>query len=61
MRITRHRLFAFYTIAVLLAATPAAAGPVRVNPTGVNVSTVGATTVFLTFGGLANQRPAEAF
>ena len=40
---------------------PSNAGPVRVNPTGVNVSTVGATTVFLTFGGLANQAPAEAF
>ena len=61
MRITRHRLFVIFTIAALLAATPAVAGPVRVNPTGVNVSTVGATTVFLTFGGLANQRPAEAF
>ena len=61
MRITRHRLFVLSTIAVLLDAAPAAAGPVRVNPTGVNISTVGATTVFLTFGGLANQRPAEAF
>jgi len=61
MRITRHRYFAFSTAAVLLTAIPAAAGPVRVNPTGVNVSTVGATTVFLTFGGLTSQRPAEAF
>ena len=37
------------------------AGPVRVNPTGVNVNSQGATSVFLTFGGLTNQVPAEAF
>jgi len=61
MLITRHRFFALFAAPVLFAATTAAAGPVRVNPTGVNVSTVGATTVFLTFGGLTNQRPAEAF
>ena len=61
MRITRHRALVFITAVALSAARPAAAGPVRVNPTGVNVSTVGATTVFLTFGGLASQRPAEAF
>ena len=61
MSITRHRFLALSTVASLLVATPAGAGPVRVNPTGVNVSTVGATTVFLTFGGLANQQPAEAF
>jgi len=61
MRITRHRFVALSTAAVLFGAKPAEAGPVRVNPTGVNVSTVGATTVFLTFGGLANQRAAEAF
>jgi hypothetical protein len=51
-------------IVALAAAFPPSAvlaGPVRVNPTGVNVSTVGSTTVFLTFGGLVNQRPAEAF
>jgi hypothetical protein len=34
---------------------------VRVNPTGVNVNTQGATTVFLTYGGLRNQIPIEAF
>jgi len=61
MRITQHRVIALSAAAVVLAAATAAAGPVRVNPTGVNVSTVGATTVFLTFGGLTNQRPAEAF
>jgi hypothetical protein len=51
-------------IVALAAAFPPSAvlaGPVRVNPTGVNVSTVGSTTVFLTFGGLVNQRPADAF
>jgi hypothetical protein len=61
MRITRHHFFALSMAATFCTATPAFAGPVRVNPTGVNVSTVGATTAFLTFGGLANQRPAEAF
>ena len=52
------------TLAVLCAlalAGPAAAhAAIRVDPTGVNVNTQGATTVFLTFGGLADQRPAEA-
>ena len=49
-------------IAVVLAALAAApaSAAVRVNPDGVNVNTNGATTVFLTFGGLANQRAAEA-
>lgn len=35
-------------------------GSVKVSPNGVNVSANGATTVFLTFGGLNNQIPAEA-
>jgi hypothetical protein len=34
---------------------------IRVHPSEVNVSSQGATTVFLTFGGLRNQVPAEAF
>ncbi len=34
---------------------------IRVHPVGVNVSSQGATTVFLTFGGLRNQVPVEAF
>jgi hypothetical protein len=41
-------------------ATPVGA-QIRVNPTGVNVNAQGATTVFLTFGALADQQPAEAF
>lgn len=41
-------------------ALPASA-QVRVNPTGVSVSAMNATTVFLTYGGLQNQRPVEAF
>ena len=46
---------------VLAALTVApASAAVRVHPDGVNVNTNGATTVFLTFGGLANQRAAEA-
>lgn len=40
--------------------TSSAHAAVRVNPTGVNVNSNAATTVFLTFGGLSNQRPAEA-
>jgi hypothetical protein len=50
------------TAVMLLAiawAAPAAA-QIRVHPTGVNVSARGATTVFLTFGGLTGQTPAEA-
>lgn len=48
-------------VLVLALAGPAAAhAAIRVDPTGVNVNTQGATTVFLTFGGLADQRPAEA-
>jgi hypothetical protein len=31
------------------------------DPNGVNVNSQGATTVFITFGGLRNQVPAEAF
>ena len=34
---------------------------VRVNPTGVSVSSMSATTVYLTYGGLNNQRPREAY
>jgi len=34
---------------------------VRVNPTGVSVSSMAATTVFLTFGGLHDQQPVDAY
>ena len=34
---------------------------VRVNPTGVSVSSMSATTVFLTYGGLRNERPVDAY
>lgn len=34
---------------------------IRRHPTGVNVNTNGATTVFITFGNLRQQIPAEAF
>ncbi len=40
-------------------ALPAAA--IERSPTGVNVNAQGATTVFISFGGLRNQIPAEAF
>ena len=33
----------------------------RVNPTGVSVSSMSATTVFLTYGGLRNERPVDAY
>jgi hypothetical protein len=45
----------------LIAAYGSAVGAqVRVNPTGVSVNAMDATTVFLSFGGLRNQRPTEA-
>jgi hypothetical protein len=47
--------------AALFIIASAAGAQIRVNPTGVNVNTQGATTVFLTFGGLRNQIPVEAF
>jgi hypothetical protein len=34
---------------------------IRVHPTGVNVNSSGPTVVFLTYGGLGDYRPAEAF
>jgi hypothetical protein len=46
-------------IFLFLFAHGAVAQTIRVNPTGVNVNTGGATTVFLTFGPIANFRPAE--
>jgi hypothetical protein len=51
---------ALVLLVISLAAADASA-QIRVNPTGVNVNSQGATTVFLTFGGLADQIPAEAF
>lgn len=48
-------------LALLLTSTLAQqTGTVKVNPTGVNINTSGATVAFLTFGGLAGKRPAEA-
>lgn len=43
-----------------LAAAAGADAQILVDPTGVNVGSQGATTAFLTFGGLAGYRPAEA-
>jgi hypothetical protein len=51
--------FALALAAALLAAPSSAA--IRRDPNGVNVNSQGATTVFITFGGLANQVPVEAF
>lgn len=50
---------AFIPVLLIVTALPAAA--IQRHPTGVNVNTHGATTVFITFGGLDNQVPAEAF
>lgn len=46
-------------LASALLAPPADA--IQRSPTGVNVNSQGATTVFITFGGLRSQVPAEAF
>jgi hypothetical protein len=47
-------------LAAFLAPVPGA-GQIRVDPNGVNVNTQAPTTVFLTFGGLQDQEPVEAF
>jgi len=44
---------------ILLVATTASA-QIRRDPNGVNVNASGATSVFITFGGLRGQAPAEA-
>ena len=48
-------------LAAALAAAAPAAAQIRVDPNGVNVNTQAPTTVFLTFGGLRDQEPVEAF
>jgi hypothetical protein len=47
--------------AIVVLAAPGAHAAIKVHPVGVNVSSQGASTVFLTYGGLRNQVPAEAF
>jgi hypothetical protein len=47
--------------AALVLVAHGAHAQIRVHPNEVNVSSQGATTIFLTFGGLQNQVPAEAF
>jgi hypothetical protein len=51
----------FTLLALLVLPLAAAPSQIRVHPTGVSVNAHGATTVFLTFGGVAGRRPAEAF
>jgi hypothetical protein len=46
---------------LLLASNIALGQTIKVNPTGVNVNSNDATTVFLTYGRLANHRPAESY
>lgn len=55
-------LLAVFIFSVLLATAAAQrnVGSVKVSPNGVNVNANGATSVFVTFGGLNNQVPAEA-
>ena len=52
--------FGMVIVAILVLAASSDA-QVRVNPTGVSVSSMSATTVFLTFGGLRDQRPVDAY
>jgi hypothetical protein len=46
-------------LTLLVGAAPLGA-EIRRDPTGVNVSSQGATSVYITFGGLSNQVPAES-
>ena len=54
------RRIVIISLPVVLLCAAAPGQEIKVNPTGVNVNSQGATTVFLTFGRLANYRPAEA-
>jgi hypothetical protein len=54
----RARPFVLSTLLLALAAPLAA--EIRRDPTGVNVNSQGATSVYITFGGLVNQVPAES-
>lgn len=58
-----QRVLAAWSLSTAVAAIGPApvAAQIRVNPTGVNVNAQAATTVFLTFGALRDQVPAEAF
>ena len=53
----RARILGILTVS----AATALGAQVRVSPTGVSVSSMSATTVFLTYGGLRNQRPVDAY
>lgn len=51
------------TVSVLVSALIATTPPVSAvdrNPTGVNVYSQGSTSVYITFGNIANQRPADS-
>ncbi len=47
-------------VLVLLAAAAPLGAEIRRDPTGVNVSSQSPTSVYITFGGLSNQTPAES-
>lgn len=50
-----------FFLAMLVSVVLPASAAIRRDPNGVNVNSQGATTVFITFGGLQNQVPVEAF
>lgn len=56
-----RQLLASLRLGLASAALALPAAAIERSPTGVNVNSQGATTVFITFGGLRNQVPAEAF
>jgi hypothetical protein len=57
----RIRLAVMLMLISIAALARDARAQIRVNPTGVSTNAMAATTVFLTFGGLRNQIPVEAF
>lgn len=59
---TRLRLVTWLCLSIAAKfVTEPALAQIRVNPTGVSINAMSATTVFLTFGGLQNHTPVEAF
>jgi hypothetical protein len=55
------RIYRGFACVATAAFARTAGAQIRVNPTGVSVGSMAATTVFLTFGGLQNQVPVDAY
>lgn len=55
-----QRTQAALILPVLVALAAPASAEIRRDPTGVNVNSQGPTSVYITFGGLVNQTPAES-